>query len=152
MDLHSAAKCDRFVKIACLSQIHDQETYQKYMAPNVGILENYNASFLVRGGDTRALRGEQPDRMVFLGFPQFSVGSDWYNCEEYQRNRSVRQKASNDGSLFLFEGLEGASLEGSPAYVVQLQHATQDWVAYEQYTQELVESAFAQLTFIEETD
>lgn len=122
---------------------HDKETYQKYMAPNVGILQRFKASFLVRVGDTRALRCEQPDRIVFLGFPEFSVGRDWFHCDDYQRNRCVRQKASNNGSLFLFEGLEGASLEGSPAYVVKLQHGTGNWDAYEHYTHHLVTIAAA---------
>jgi uncharacterized protein (DUF1330 family) len=49
-----------------------------YVQPNVGILEPYDAKFIVRGGATELLRGEVvdaklPDRIVFVQFPSLGV-------------------------------------------------------------------------------
>jgi uncharacterized protein (DUF1330 family) len=51
------------------------------------------------------------------------MGLQWYNDKDYEINRCVRQRASRDGSLFLFEGESSPALAGGPppAFLLKFQ-------------------------------
>lgn len=76
--------------------IQDPLLYEEYKKLTPATVEAYGGKFLVRGNPIQAMEGEwKHDRMVILEFPNKKIALEWYNSEEYQKAKKIREKASS---------------------------------------------------------
>ncbi|WP_026952705.1 DUF1330 domain-containing protein [Algoriphagus mannitolivorans] len=76
--------------------IYDNEVYEEYKKLTPSSLEPYGGEFVIRGLPVQALEGEwKHDRLVLLKFPSREKALEWYNSENYQKAKNIRQKASS---------------------------------------------------------
>ncbi|MDC1311687.1 DUF1330 domain-containing protein [Burkholderiales bacterium] len=69
----------------------DPDGYEEYRAKVGASLSNYNAKFLVRGGEIENLEGEwSPQRLVICEFPDMNTIREWYISKEYQEIKKLR--------------------------------------------------------------
>ena len=82
----------------------DPEDYKPYAQKNNGMLPQFGAKFLVRGGQSQYLEGTGFVRHVVIEFPSYDEALRWYNDPEYQENLKIRQ-AISDGQIICVEGV-----------------------------------------------
>lgn len=87
------------------NDIHDPETYKKYLAGSGPAFEKYGAKFLVRGGQFTLLEGNTRPRQIVIEFPTYQAALDCYHSPEYQASCGFR-KASSVGDIIIMEGAE----------------------------------------------
>ena len=76
-------------------KVTDPEQYKKYIAVTPGILANFGARFIARGGDTVTLEGpEETSRVVLVEFPSLERIREFYNSAEYQEAIKIREGAA----------------------------------------------------------
>ena len=76
-------------------KVTDPEQYKKYIAVTPGILANFGAKFIARGGETVTLEGpEETSRMVLVEFPSLDKITEFYNSTEYQEAIKLREGAA----------------------------------------------------------
>jgi uncharacterized protein (DUF1330 family) len=76
--------------------IHDPEVYEEYKKLTPGSMEPYGGKFVIRGNPIQVMEGEWThDRLVLLEFPNKEKALEWYNSENYQKAKKIRQKASS---------------------------------------------------------
>jgi len=76
-------------------KVTDPEQYKKYTAVTPGILANFGARFIARGGDTVTLEGpEETSRVVLVEFPSLERIREFYNSAEYQEAIKIREGAA----------------------------------------------------------
>ncbi|MDX5337707.1 MAG: DUF1330 domain-containing protein [Cyclobacteriaceae bacterium] len=76
--------------------IYDNEVYEEYKKLTPSSIEPYGGEFVIRGLPVLALEGEwSHDRLVLLKFPSREKALEWYNSENYQKAKKIRQKASS---------------------------------------------------------
>lgn len=85
--------------------VHDPETYKKYVETGKPAFERHGAKFLARGGRVEPLEGPSRARNVLIEFASMEEALACYNSPEYTAARAIRQTAS-DGEWILVEGLE----------------------------------------------
>ncbi len=84
--------------------IHDRETYAKYVAPFVEILGHYGGTLRSVEEQPEVLEGECPfTRTVLLEFPSAEAAHAWYDSPEYQAIAAHR-KAASTANLVLIRG------------------------------------------------
>jgi uncharacterized protein (DUF1330 family) len=75
--------------------IHDPEVYEEYKKLTPGSMEPYGGKFVIRGNPIQVMEGEwKHDRLVLLEFPNKESALEWYNSENYQKAKKIREKAS----------------------------------------------------------
>ncbi|WP_018478498.1 DUF1330 domain-containing protein [Pontibacter roseus] len=88
-------------------EVTDPATYEEYKKLTPGSLQPFDGKFIVRGGATELLEGEQqPQRIVVLEFPTMEKAKAWWSSEEYAAAKALRQSASNT-RMFAVEGFQG---------------------------------------------
>jgi uncharacterized protein (DUF1330 family) len=86
-------------------QIQNPEEYKEYTRLVPASLEPYGGHFIARGGKYEFLEGNLPaNRVVIIEFESYQKAQDWYNSENYQVAKFIRQAAST-GNLILVEGV-----------------------------------------------
>lgn len=76
--------------------IHNMEIYEEYKKLTPSSLEPFGGKFVIRGLPVEALEGEwKHDRLVLLEFPDRDKVLAWYNSENYQKAKKIREKASS---------------------------------------------------------
>ena len=86
--------------------VHDPETYRKYVEGATPAYKEYGARFLVRGTPSEQMEGETlGSRHVVVEFPTIEAARDCYNSETYQAARQFRLAAST-GRIVISEGVE----------------------------------------------
>lgn len=87
-------------------EVHDPERYKEYVAGATEAYEQYDAHFLVRGGEFDWVEGDQiGERHVVIEFQSLEQAKACYDSETYQKAREHRLAAST-GSMVIVEGLE----------------------------------------------
>lgn len=87
-------------------EVHDPETYKKYLETAAPVYRKYGAKFLARGGAYDLLEAEDlGSRHVVGEFPDMETAHACYNDPEYRKAREFRLAASK-GRLMLVEGDE----------------------------------------------
>ncbi|MDX5420536.1 MAG: DUF1330 domain-containing protein [Hymenobacteraceae bacterium] len=77
-------------------EVTDPATYEDYKKLTPGSLKPFDGKFIVRGGATELLEGDQePNRIVILEFPTMDKAKAWWSSEEYAPAKAIRQSASN---------------------------------------------------------
>ncbi|ATW26710.1 DUF1330 domain-containing protein [Candidatus Formimonas warabiya] len=86
--------------------IKNWEEYKKYLNVTPAIIEKYGGKALVRAGEMVTLEGpEETRRIVILEFPTMERAKEWYNSEEYQEAKKLREGAAI-GEIIAIEGIE----------------------------------------------
>jgi len=76
-------------------KVTDPEQYKKYIAVTPGILANFGAKFIARGGETVTLEGpEETTRVVIVEFPSLDKVREFYDSAEYQEAIKIREGAA----------------------------------------------------------
>jgi len=76
-------------------KVTDPEQYKKYIAVTPGILANFVAKFIARGGETVTLEGpEETTRVVIVEFPSLDKVREFYDSAEYQEAIKIREGAA----------------------------------------------------------
>lgn len=76
--------------------IQDPLVYEEYKKLTPGSVEAYGGKFVIRGNPVQVMEGSWDfDRMVLLEFPNKERALEWYNSEEYQKAKKIREKASS---------------------------------------------------------
>lgn len=74
--------------------IIDPEKYREYTKVTPGVIEKYGGKFVVRAGKTVTLDGpEVTDRIVVIEFPTLDKVQEFYNSEEYQQAKKLKEGA-----------------------------------------------------------
>ena len=85
--------------------VENAERYPDYVSTAKPAFERYNAKFLVRGGETHSLEGQNRGRNVVIEFPSVQEALDCYNSDEYQAAVKIRQSVAQS-ELIIVEGAE----------------------------------------------
>ncbi|MEJ2111076.1 MAG: DUF1330 domain-containing protein [Acidobacteriota bacterium] len=86
------------------AEINDMDKFRNYLAESPGTIAKYGGRYLARAGRTVQLEGEEDGRrLVIIEFPSLEKASEWYQSEEYQTVRKLREGAAT-GSLIAIEG------------------------------------------------
>ncbi|OOG74871.1 DUF1330 domain-containing protein [Algoriphagus sp. A40] len=76
--------------------IQDASLYEEYKKLTPASVEAYGGKFVIRGNPVQVMEGVwNYDRLVLLEFPNKEIALEWYNSEEYQIARKIREKASS---------------------------------------------------------
>ena len=90
--------------VAVYDKIENMETLKKYAVKATAAISKYSGKFLVRGGKSITLEGNQSPRTVIVEFPTFSDAEKCYNSDEYQEALSIL-KGSVKRNLQIIEGV-----------------------------------------------
>jgi uncharacterized protein (DUF1330 family) len=90
--------------VAEVFSISDQAQFDKYAAGVPKTIEKYGGHYLVRGGKTKALEGEEPKRIVITAFNSVADAERWYHSPEYSAIRPIRLGAAKSRG-FVVEGV-----------------------------------------------
>jgi uncharacterized protein (DUF1330 family) len=83
--------------------VKDAAGYRAYVDAAAPIIRKYGGTFLVRGGQTVAVEGAPPARIVIIEFASLDAAKRFENSPEYTAIAPMRQKAA-DSRLYLAEG------------------------------------------------
>jgi uncharacterized protein (DUF1330 family) len=83
--------------------VENADRYPDYVTTAKPAFERYGAKFLVRGGETHSLEGNNRARNVVIEFASVQDAMDCYNSEEYQAAKAIRQDAAAS-ELIIVEG------------------------------------------------
>ena len=83
--------------------IHDQATFQKYMAAAGTLAPKYNGKVILFDVKTRTLEGDPGSVIAIAEFPSVEDAERFYNSPEYTAARKFRI-ASTEGSVLLAAG------------------------------------------------
>ncbi len=86
--------------------VHDPETYRRYIEANAEAFAKFGARFLVRGGEHEVVEGKARARTVVIEFPSYEDALACYHSPEYQRAKAIRDPVS-EGDLVIIRGYEG---------------------------------------------
>lgn len=79
--------------------------YADYTKLSPGIIEKFGGRFLARGGRTVTLEGSPArGRVVVVEFPSFERAQEFYDSQEYQAAKKVRDGAAT-AQFVLIEGM-----------------------------------------------
>jgi uncharacterized protein (DUF1330 family) len=85
-------------------EVHDPDTYKKYVAQVQATLDPFEGHFLVRGGATETLEGDwHPQRLVVIEFPSAEHARGWYESPDYVKAMAIRHNSAT-GSLLVAHG------------------------------------------------
>ena len=71
--------------------VKDANNYPQYIAADAKAFERFDARFLVRGGQYKAVEGPARSRHVVIEFASFEQALACYNSPEYQAAAKLRQ-------------------------------------------------------------
>ncbi len=91
--------------------VHDPETYKKYLAANAAAFKKYQGRFLVRGGRSETMSGSARERNVVIEFKDHETALACYRSPEYQHAIAERG-ASAAVDLIVIEGYDGQQPAG----------------------------------------
>ncbi|HEY2073648.1 MAG TPA: DUF1330 domain-containing protein [Gaiellaceae bacterium] len=87
------------------TDIHDPEQYERYRKASPGAVAAGGGRFVARGGELAVLEGDwNPSRIVILEFPNLETAKRWYESDEYQEAKKLREGAANL-SMVAVEGI-----------------------------------------------
>jgi len=86
-------------------EVLDPQRYEQYKNMVPASLAEYGGRFLVRGGNVETLEGDwSPKRLVILEFPSVEKARSWWNSEEYEEAKALRQATART-RMILAEGV-----------------------------------------------
>lgn len=92
--------------VVAIDEITNPDGYQEYRNGVLQTIEKYGGRFVVRGGETEFMEGDQrPSRIVVVEFPDMERAKSWYNSTEYAPLAALRQRNSRTGFFALVDGV-----------------------------------------------
>lgn len=86
--------------------VHDAEGYKEYARGTPDSIARFGGRFLVRGGALEVREGEwDVERLVVVEFPDMERARAWYESEEYQRLKAIRE-ATSSADMVWVEGVQ----------------------------------------------
>jgi uncharacterized protein (DUF1330 family) len=86
------------------AEVIDWDRFKEYLKESPGVIAKYGGRYIARGGETIMLEGgDESKRTVIIEFPSLQKAREWYDSEEYQRVKSLRQGATT-GSILAIDG------------------------------------------------
>jgi uncharacterized protein (DUF1330 family) len=86
-------------------QVTDPACYAEYMKATPEVIARYGGRFVVRGGKCVTLEGpEVTERVVIIEFPTLAAAQDFFNSEDYQKAKTLREGAAI-AQFFAVEGI-----------------------------------------------
>jgi len=86
-------------------EVLDPQRYEQYKNMVPASLAEYGGRVLVRGGNVETLEGDwSPKRLVILEFPSVEKARSWWNSEEYEEAKALRQATART-RMILAEGV-----------------------------------------------
>jgi uncharacterized protein (DUF1330 family) len=87
------------------TDITDPEQYEQYKAASPGAVAAGGGRFIARGGELAVLEGDwRPSRLVLLEFPDLDAAKRFYESEQYQAAKRLRDGAARL-NMVAFEGI-----------------------------------------------
>jgi uncharacterized protein (DUF1330 family) len=87
-----------------LIEVTDRKQYLKYTQATPAVIAKFGGKFLVRGGKTLTLEGQEENRrVVVIEFPSFELAQAFYQSEEYQKVKKLRSGAAT-GTFIVVDG------------------------------------------------
>jgi uncharacterized protein (DUF1330 family) len=87
------------------AEITDPEQYELYKAQAAPVVAAHGGAYIVRGGEIDVLEGGTPvGRTVILEFPNMEAARTWYDSDEYQAARTLRENAGS-ASAYIVDGV-----------------------------------------------
>ena len=78
--------------------------YKEYIKQTSPIVKKYDGEFLVRGGKFIKVLGKWDyTRTIVIKFPSYETALNWYNSNEYQPVKKIREDNS-EGNVIIIEG------------------------------------------------
>ena len=78
------------------TDIHDPEQYERYKAASPAAVAAGGGRFVVRGGELAVLEGDwEPKRLVVLEFESLEAAKRFYESEQYQEAKRLREGAAD---------------------------------------------------------
>jgi uncharacterized protein (DUF1330 family) len=78
------------------TEITDPEQYEQYKAASPAAVAGGGGRFVVRGGELAVFEGDwHPSRLVVLEFPDLEAAKRWYESDDYQEAKRLREGAAN---------------------------------------------------------
>ena len=91
--------------IGDVREVRDPDALVEYRRRNTDAVANHGGRFIVRGGEATVLEGDwEPLRIIVIEFPDAAAARAWYESDEYEPLKALRQEAS-DTNIILLEGL-----------------------------------------------
>jgi uncharacterized protein (DUF1330 family) len=86
-------------------EVTDWDQYKEYTKVTPAIVEKFGGRFIARGGQTVTLEGpEENRRVVVLEFPSLEKAVEFYNSEDYQPAKKLRERAAS-ASFIAVDGI-----------------------------------------------
>jgi uncharacterized protein (DUF1330 family) len=85
-------------------EITDPAGFEEYRKQVAATIEKYGGRYVIRGGATEALEGDQAARLVVIEFSSVEQARRWYDSEEYRAPKALRITCSRS-RLLLAEGV-----------------------------------------------
>ncbi len=86
------------------AEVTDRERFKRYLEESPSVIAKYGGRYIARGGEMATLEGDSFDkRVVLIEFPSLEKAKEWYNSEEYQEIKKLREGAAT-GLLIAIEG------------------------------------------------
>ncbi|MDB5478978.1 MAG: hypothetical protein JWO83_31 [Caulobacteraceae bacterium] len=90
-------------------QVNDWDRYREYMKHSPRVIAQFGGRFIVRGGETAVLEGEDDGRRtIIVEFPSLEQAKAFYASPEYAAVRSLREGAGT-GTFTAIEGYDPAA-------------------------------------------
>jgi uncharacterized protein (DUF1330 family) len=86
--------------------VNDAETFQTYVGQVPPTLGPFGGRYVVRSGETQAIEGEPPGRIVILEFPDRAAALAWRASLAYQAILPIRD-ASSTSRVYVADGYAG---------------------------------------------
>ncbi len=92
----------------CLFQnleITEPKKMQEYVTQVKPVTASFGGEYIVSGGEVEVKEGDwQPTWPVMIKFPSLKQARDWYDSEEYQPLKKLRESAGSFSAVFI-EGI-----------------------------------------------
>lgn len=119
-------------------EVHDHEAYAVYREKAATAIAACGGTYLVRGGATTPLEGEEPaGRIVILRFDNVEAVKAWFHSDVYAEAHAIRERAATSRT-FAIEGEDLPPLiagEGPAAYYIG-ERIVHDADAYADYAKQ----------------
>ncbi|MGI2903865.1 DUF1330 domain-containing protein [Tolypothrix sp. VBCCA 56010] len=85
--------------------VKNAEVYEEYKHKVPDTIAKYGGRYLVRGGEGEVVEGNwKTDRLIVLEFPDKNVFKSWYNSEDYNNLKALRQNNAVS-NIVIVEGI-----------------------------------------------
>jgi uncharacterized protein (DUF1330 family) len=85
-------------------EVTDPKLYETYRPLAAASIARHGGKYVVRGGQTEALEGGTPHRVVVLEFPTMEAARKFHHSPDYSEAQEIRAAASTS-RVFLVEGM-----------------------------------------------